>query len=266
MAKTLIIKGANFSTNKLTTVEFSDIPCTGISLSESSVSFTDYTSETIICTVTPADTTDSVVWASSDETVATVENGVITPVGIGNCTITATCGEESATVSVTVAIAYILSCDSTIISHANNAAYAYKTASSSRVSLYGSGSQAGTYEIPASDSSGNKKVIKLPLNTRSVTISITNGTRIWNSTGSFVFWLKDEASGDSYFTTSAKWIKTEDGYNMRTNTSKTFNVPSGADSMVLCIRIDPDVSESETAESIINGIGVNITFNATETA
>ena len=103
MAKTLIIKGANYATNKLDTVAFELIPCTGVSLSDSTLSFNSLTSSTLTATLTPANTTDTLTWASSDTDVATVANGVVTAVGIGTATITATCGEQSATCSVTVA-------------------------------------------------------------------------------------------------------------------------------------------------------------------
>lgn len=103
MAKTLIIKGANYAANKLDTVSFESVPCTGISLSESTLSFASLTSSTLTATLTPADTTDTLMWASSDTDVATVVNGIVTAVGIGTATITATCGEQSATCAITVA-------------------------------------------------------------------------------------------------------------------------------------------------------------------
>lgn len=105
MSKALVIKNVDFSTNKLTTVTLIDpIPCTAISLSKSSTSFTALGTDTITATVTPSNTTDTVVWTTSDATVATVNNGVITAVGIGTATITATCGEQSATCSVSVSV------------------------------------------------------------------------------------------------------------------------------------------------------------------
>lgn len=113
MGKALVLKGVNFSTNKLTTVEIlADIPCTGISLSSSSVSFDAISdTETLIATLTPYNTTDLVLWRSSDSNVATVENGVVTCTGIGNATITATCGNYSATCSVSYAGATYIQSD-----------------------------------------------------------------------------------------------------------------------------------------------------------
>ena len=81
------------------------IPATGITLNKTTLSFTDSTSQTLVATVEPSDTTDKVVWTSNAESVATVTNGVVKPLSNGSATITATCGSVSATCSVTVDIA-----------------------------------------------------------------------------------------------------------------------------------------------------------------
>lgn len=102
MSKALVIKGANFSANKVETVTIGEsVPCTGISLSESSVAFdTLNETATLVATLVPANTTDILSWISSDENVATVADGVVTCVGVGSATITATCGTQTATCSV----------------------------------------------------------------------------------------------------------------------------------------------------------------------
>ena len=77
--------------------------CTGISLNKSNLSFTSLNAtQTLIATLTPSNTTDTVTWSSNNNNVATVSNGVVTAKGNGTCTITATCGSKSATCSVTV--------------------------------------------------------------------------------------------------------------------------------------------------------------------
>lgn len=50
----------------------------------------------------PSNTTDEITWESSNTSVATVANGVVTAVGNGSATITVKCGEYSATVPVNV--------------------------------------------------------------------------------------------------------------------------------------------------------------------
>lgn len=102
MAKTLIIKGANFLANKLDTVLFDTIPCTGISLDNQTLSINFGSTGTLTATVTPANTTDQITWSSSDTSVAAVSNGVVAANDIGQATITATCGSYSATCTVTV--------------------------------------------------------------------------------------------------------------------------------------------------------------------
>ena len=78
------------------------IPCTGITLDQTVLTFTAAGEQALTATVTPSDTTDTVVWSTDDGTVATVSGGVVKAVGNGNATITATCGAYSATCAVSV--------------------------------------------------------------------------------------------------------------------------------------------------------------------
>lgn len=78
------------------------VPCTGLSLSATELTFTAEGTQTLTATVTPANTTDTVVWKSSNTNVVTVSNGNVTAVGNGNATITVTCGGCSTTCSVSV--------------------------------------------------------------------------------------------------------------------------------------------------------------------
>lgn len=108
-SKALVIKDVNFSANKLTTVTLIDpIPCTGLTLNKSTKAMGKMLStETLVATPTPSNTTDVISWTSSNETVATVDSsGVVTQVGIGTCTITATCGTQTATCTITATASY----------------------------------------------------------------------------------------------------------------------------------------------------------------
>lgn len=82
--------------------DYVPMPCTGISLSENTLTFTGNGTANLTATVTPDGCTDSVTWESDNEAVATVYGGQVTAVGNGECTITAKCGEYSATCAVTV--------------------------------------------------------------------------------------------------------------------------------------------------------------------
>ncbi len=57
---------------------------------------------TLTAAVTPTNTTDAITWTSSDTTVATVVNGVVTGVKVGKATITVTVGSVNATCEITV--------------------------------------------------------------------------------------------------------------------------------------------------------------------
>lgn len=77
---------------------------TGITLSDNSITINTLNStHTLTANITPANYTDTVSWSSSDNTVATVANGVVTAVGYGTATITVSANGISATCSVTVA-------------------------------------------------------------------------------------------------------------------------------------------------------------------
>ena len=107
MSKALVIKGANFYNNRVGQVTFHEVvPCTGLTISSDTIAFTSIGStQQLTANVTPADTTESLIWTSSDTNVATVADGLVTCVGVGEATITATCGEQSASCSVTSSVA-----------------------------------------------------------------------------------------------------------------------------------------------------------------
>lgn len=122
MSKALVIKGANFLANAVEQISISEpVPCTGISLSQNTLSFSHIGDTAMLtATLTPADTTEAVTWVSSNPDVATVSNGVITSVGVGQATITVACGTQSAVCAVTCT--HIISLN-TAYSHINGKNY-----------------------------------------------------------------------------------------------------------------------------------------------
>lgn len=82
-------------------------PCTGITLDKDTLTIARGETATLTATVEPVDTTDKVVWSSKDDNIATVKDGVVTAVGQGETTITATCGGKTATCKVIVTKATI---------------------------------------------------------------------------------------------------------------------------------------------------------------
>ena len=79
-----------------------NIPCTGITLSSNSLSFTDIAKQTLTATLTPTNTSDTLVWSAEPAGIVSVVNGVVTPIANGDCVITAKCGTQTATCSVNV--------------------------------------------------------------------------------------------------------------------------------------------------------------------
>ena len=75
------------------------VPCQSVVLSNSSIKLSENNrSMRLVVQITPADSTDTLTFESSDESVATVSaDGVVTAVGNGEAIITAKCGDQVAT-------------------------------------------------------------------------------------------------------------------------------------------------------------------------
>ena len=93
----------NKSANCTVTVKTRFVPVSEITLDKSYIELTEGDEETLTAVVMPENATDkTVVWSTSDESVAAVENGVITALKPGKAVITATAGAVSASCTVEV--------------------------------------------------------------------------------------------------------------------------------------------------------------------
>ena len=84
------------------TVVAATVPATGVTLDKTTASLEVGKDVTLSATVAPADSTDAVVWSTSDATIATVAGGKVTALKAGTVTITAKAGDKTATCTVTV--------------------------------------------------------------------------------------------------------------------------------------------------------------------
>ena len=94
-----------------------NVAVTGVTLDKSEVSITVGKTATLTATITPSNATNkNVSWTSSDEGVATVENGVVTAVAKGSATITVTTEDGN----------YSASCEVTVSAAPDGGTYSYK--------------------------------------------------------------------------------------------------------------------------------------------
>lgn len=102
------------------TVKAAPKPATALTLNKTEMSLTTGQDDTsLVATVTPADSTDTVVWSTNAPEVAEVDaaTGKVTAVAPGEAVITAKAGEQSATCTVRVTCAHALT---TVAAKASN--------------------------------------------------------------------------------------------------------------------------------------------------
>ncbi len=86
-------------------VENTNVPVTGVSLSSSSASIVNNSTKQLTATVSPTNATNKAVsWSTSNSSIATVSNGLVSAVGEGSAIITVTTvdGNKKATCSITI--------------------------------------------------------------------------------------------------------------------------------------------------------------------
>jgi hypothetical protein len=269
MSKALVIKGANFSQNKVGTISFTEvISCTGISLSENAIEFTQLNStQQLTATVTPVDTTDSIVWASSNENCVTVENGLVRCVGVGSATITAMCGTQSASCTVTVSVSLDMSTIDVVVHKGLTSTDLSLDPPKDYFSVYGT--ESGEYlkkltflsNVPTS--SGYKCLtgdypnlypIMLPANTQRITVKIPNSLS-FNGDGCYIQFA--DSTMLATYNVAKKGVLAKTGYiklkDYIVNKQFNYDVPdvSGIDSFAFLINFTTEINEKPDGMEII---------------
>lgn len=98
----ITVKAGALEASCTVTVTADTKPATAVTISKETLELEVEGTETLTATITPADSTDSVVWSTSNPEIATVANGKVTAVAEGSATITATAGDVMAECKVTV--------------------------------------------------------------------------------------------------------------------------------------------------------------------
>lgn len=266
MGKALVLKnGVDFSANAVTTIEFADIPCTGITFAQNTYTISGYDDVTVEYTVAPVDTTDSVIWTSSNTDIVSISNGVMTINGIGTCTITATCGEFSATATVTVNIVYIPSWTFGYPNHVEGKTFVSFTQARSRLSPTGDGGQKAIYGFAVTGGGAALTGIKIPLNTAQIRISrgADQSSGFYNQS-MIISFMADEPCGDSSYPNAALYVSGVTQGNLKSSQSVTVDIPTGVDIVGVEIRLASSAAEGTDPNTLAESLGLAIEFISAE--
>lgn len=262
MSKALVIKSADFSANSIEQIVVEEtVPCTGITLNKNALTVNEIgVAETLTATVTPSDCTQPVVWTTSNEDVATVNRGTVTAVGIGTATITATCGDYSATCDVTVDNVVVDSGFTfAFVANDNGRNYAYFSApfysrityadrvptDSPRLRLSVNVVSTDYYLAPHVFPKGTKKI-----NVKSKGLS--------NSYSCYVFFFNSQETSTS---ARCALMVEKDTQNASGGTiNYTVNVPEGADSYVAMVYTSATYTESDDVDTVAQNIELEIKY------
>ena len=260
MSKALVIKNVDFSTNKIETDVFSDIvPCTGIVVTPSEISFSEIgDTQELTIIKTPANTTEAVQITSSDQSVCTVSNGVVTCVGYGTATITVTCGEASDTCSVELVSAEI----EAVWQVGHQATYT----SSGGGTMFIITNNADTYIFAAQDiksgSQNSSEVFQtshyieaLRVPSGCTTIHVVMNDYIGNAMQ--VTWYDSTSKPYPDFTACIAGISQQSGIVIL-QSGNDLTVPSGADSFILHVNTDTTHERYADTTSVAAAAGIKI--------
>lgn len=266
MSTALVLKSADFSVNSIEQIVVEEpIPCTGISLNKSTISVNDVdVTETLVATVSPSDCTQTVIWTTSNADVATVNNGVVTFVGLGTATITATCGIYHDTCTVTVDdvkistgfhFVFLSNTDGKDYVSENHPKYNFIALcdevplNTPRLRFSPSAASPGEYMTPHVMPKGVNQV------------HIYAKTGLYSTYTCYVFFCNSEESATNYPLLAKMVQKTN--YNQSNQIiSVTEDVPDGADSIALFVRVATAYTDGYDADLAASEHDFTVTFSA----
>lgn len=264
MSKALVIKSADFSANSIEQIVVEEpVLCTGIILNKNALTVNEIcATETLIATVTPSDCTQPVVWSTSNADVATVNRGTVSIAGVGTATITATCGNYSATCDVTVDNVVVDSGFTfAFVANDNGKNYAYFSApyykrityadrvptDSPRLRLSINSVSTDYYLAPHVFPKGTKKI-----NVKSKGLN--------NSYSCYVFFFNSQESATA---ARCALMVEKDTQNASGNAiDYTVIVPDGADSYVAMVYTSATYAETDDVDAVAQNIEFEIKYMA----
>ena len=259
-------------------------PVTSVSLNKSELSLYTGESETLAATVSPDTATDkTVTWSSSDDAIATVENGEVTAKAAGTATITVTTTDGSHTAACTVTVTdktYSITADATALNF-GSAYTGYAQPAAKTVTLTNTGNQQVTVTLPTANDfiitagtgfTDGSAAIK-PGETASFTVQPKTGL----SVGTYSENIKVTGTEGAAMTISASFtVKSRPSYNPPTVSEETTDAIADAqpgetvtvDLSHGSTKLDKEVFETLAGQDITLEIalegGVTWTVNGTD--
>lgn len=238
MSIALVMPSADFADNAMEQIIVTEpVPCTGITLDKSTGTIdTIGGTLSLLATITPTDTTDRIVWASSDTDVATVSNGTVTAVGVGTATITATCGNYLASCDVTISVQLVwdgkmlgaFPQGSGTATGGNGLGYAAETTNTRRGVI---ASLSGTLKLYRLVYDTQYYPIILPKGTKTLNISIDSAEKISLIKASY---FSAQESAPSGYSDYAQLIATETWTDTNSIGIPTYDGLPEVDAIIIC--------------------------------
>lgn len=207
------------------------IAVTGVTLNKTATTLLVGWKETLTATVAPEDATNKdIVWSSSDESVATVENGVVTAVAKGTADITVTTvdGNHQATCKVKVNPAainpegtglggkYVLVTDASTLKDGDKLVIVCEKAG----------------KIMAGDKGDNRAAVDVTIEERTI-VDLPSAAEVITLVKDSKVWHLKVAEGYLYAASSENnWLKTKSGFDPNSNSNASITIDADGNAII----------------------------------